>query len=64
MRPERLPQSWNNGIVECWNAGFKKDNVHFNFIVKTNFATNPISQHPLFYSYWGEAPNLNLFGCR
>jgi hypothetical protein len=23
LRPERLPRTWNNGKMECWNVGDK-----------------------------------------
>jgi hypothetical protein len=34
LRPEFLPQSWNNGIVEQWNSGFSKEIIHFHWMLK------------------------------
>ena len=66
IRPEFLPESWNNGMVEYWSAwgGLKGMLSIFNYIVKTNFALtqNPIFPRPIIplfqHSNWGEAPNL------
>jgi hypothetical protein len=46
-----LPRKWNNGMMEHWNIGFKKDNSDFNFIVNPagGGAINPTLHYPRTY---------------
>jgi hypothetical protein len=46
-----LPRPWNNGVVEYWNVGFKKDVIRFKFYRQTIFAIDSTSHfHWTLYS--------------